>query len=691
MKLRSRRHRKFVVAAAAATAAAAPALFAPVDAHAAAVVTTATWTASTGGSLLWNLGSNWSSDPDYPSGVGAGAIIGGAPATRTINLGEAITVGSIAQTDSTNFSGTIAAGGGSLTWDATDAGPATISVDGTGTGQLTLSAPSTLNDNIVATVNQTSASSAAGSLNWTGTISGGGGFTKEGPGLMTFGTGTKTYTGPTLFDTNGGRTRISSTARPQNSSSVTIKDGAQVECITTGSYSFGGPLNLNGFGLAAFPGSIRPTRDMSPDFSSPTVIQSDTVVHEQSTGQDGANGTGTMSFSGQISGPGHLQLTASGSDNQIGRYYFGAANTMTGGVSIIAGTLNVVDGAGLGTGPIEVSGNVSQPINTVMNLNFTGAAPATSSGSLSGVVQPGSTATIKLNGTTYTVKQTADGSYAGAMVDGTASPGSFGLDAASNHTLTMTGNLTYTGATSVAGGHLALATNLTATSGVAVSGGTLELVGGGGNNRVIQTPSISVTGTGRLDIQDNKLITKTPVGTASGGIYSDVSRMIQTGRNGGGWGGSGIVTSQSQATTGSLTSIGVATAQQVKGLTNPTDTAIFAGRTVTGSDTLVMYTYGGDANLDGKINVDDYGRIDLNSPLPGVSGWYNGDFNYDGKINVDDYGIIDFNVGIQGSQFPSGAGGGVSGVSAVPEPATASLLVLAGAAAMNRRSRRRKA
>src|SRR6185503_2005656 len=62
---------------------------------------------------------------------------------------------------------------------------------------------------------------------------------------------------------------------------------------------------------------------------------------------------------------------------------------------------------------------------------------------------------------------------------------------------------------------------------------------------------------------------------------------------------------------------------------------------------LVKFTYGGDANLDGKINVDDYGRIDFNVNL-GTTGWYNGDFNYDGKINVDDYGIIDFNVGIQG-------------------------------------------
>src|SRR5262249_57381718 len=99
-----------------------------------------------------------------------------------------------------------------------------------------------------------------------------------------------------------------------------------------------------------------------------------------------------------------------------------------------------------------------------------------------------------------------------------------------------------------------------------------------------------------------------------------------------------------------------ATASQVKGI-NPSDTAAWNGQTVTGTDTLVMYTYGGDANLDGKINVDDYGHIDSSIPL-GLSGWVNGDFNYDGKINVDDYGIIDFNVGIQGTPFFTAGGAG---------------------------------
>jgi hypothetical protein len=60
-----------------------------------------------------------------------------------------------------------------------------------------------------------------------------------------------------------------------------------------------------------------------------------------------------------------------------------------------------------------------------------------------------------------------------------------------------------------------------------------------------------------------------------------------------------------------------------------------------------MCTYGGDANLDGKINIDDYVRIDQGIS-GGLTGWSNGDFNYDGKVNIDDYTtVIDANIGIQ--------------------------------------------
>jgi V8-like Glu-specific endopeptidase len=54
----------------------------------------------------------------------------------------------------------------------------------------------------------------------------------------------------------------------------------------------------------------------------------------------------------------------------------------------------------------------------------------------------------------------------------------------------------------------------------------------------------------------------------------------------------------------------------------------------------------GDANGDGRVNFDDYVRIDngFNNHLTGFS---NGDFNYDGVIDFDDYVLIDLSFNTQ--------------------------------------------
>ena len=70
----------------------------------------------------------------------------------------------------------------------------------------------------------------------------------------------------------------------------------------------------------------------------------------------------------------------------------------------------------------------------------------------------------------------------------------------------------------------------------------------------------------------------------------------------------------------------------------------FGGLPVSSGDALVMYTWGGDANLDGTLNGDDYFQIDSHFNQDGtIFGYFNGDFNYDGSINGDDYFIIDSN------------------------------------------------
>ena len=112
--------------------------------------------------------------------------------------------------------------------------------------------------------------------------------------------------------------------------------------------------------------------------------------------------------------------------------------------------------------------------------------------------------------------------------------------------------------------------------------------------------------------------------------------------------------------------------------------ATFGGVSVGANDTLVMYTYGGDANLDGAINGDDYFQIDSGFP-EGSHGWFSGDFNYDGAITGDDYFVIDSNFPAQGAPYPTGAG--LPGVRAVPEPANLAVCAAAAAASLILRRR----
>ena len=156
---------------------------------------------------------------------------------------------------------------------------------------------------------------------------------------------------------------------------------------------------------------------------------------------------------------------------------------------------------------------------------------------------------------------------------------------------------------------------------------------------------------GKFDLNNNQLVTNTPAGSASGGIYTGIQGTVQNAYNSGQWSQPGLTTSMPDTITG-LTTIGVATGEQISGL-GPTDTAIFGGHTITGTSTIAMYTYAGDANLDGMVDAADYEIIDAFAQIPGASGYANGDFNYDGVINGADYAIIDFSAAIQGAVQPA--------------------------------------
>ena len=78
--------------------------------------------------------------------------------------------------------------------------------------------------------------------------------------------------------------------------------------------------------------------------------------------------------------------------------------------------------------------------------------------------------------------------------------------------------------------------------------------------------------------------------------------------NGGAWNGTnpaGAINSSLAASTAWIDGVGYGVGSQAA-------LATIGGFPIAAADTLIRYTNGGDANLDGKIDIDDYGRIDSN-------------------------------------------------------------------------------
>jgi hypothetical protein len=108
----------------------------------------------------------------------------------------------------------------------------------------------------------------------------------------------------------------------------------------------------------------------------------------------------------------------------------------------------------------------------------------------------------------------------------------------------------------------------------------------------------------------------------------------------------------------------------------------FGGVAVDDTTILVKFTYAGDVNLDGRVNIDDMGIINAAYDTPGLE-YSGGDILwFDGYVGIDEMGLVN---GAYGNGVTSGDPlGGLAGLTAAPEPATLALLA-AGLAALARR------
>ena len=139
---------------------------------------------------------------------------------------------------------------------------------------------------------------------------------------------------------------------------------------------------------------------------------------------------------------------------------------------------------------------------------------------------------------------------------------------------------------------------------------------------------------GRIDLADNALVLDATAATKQ--MWHDtLFAWVVTARNGGPavWQGSGLGTSLGTASMG----LGLA----INSTGGAPLLSMVAGKTV-GPDAVIARLAGvGDANLDGRLTVADYLRMDRASAR-GLGGWFNGDFDYSGgPPDGTDYFLID--------------------------------------------------
>lgn len=269
-------------------------------------------------------------------------------------------------------------------------------------------------------------------------------------------------------------------------------------------------------------------------------------------------------------------------------------------------------------------------------------------------------------------------------------PMSFGTIALSDATYNNTGSMYVGGSSTASAGAATVAINTStlniggtlkiwnANSRVlfnsgSLSAGSIDVIGGqiilaAGANKVLRTGSVGVSANGKINLTDNKMVVDYDGGPSP---LTTIKTLISTAYALGAWNGSGITSSLADA---SVHGIGYGD-NTVLGLST------FGGQSVTPTSVLVAYTFYGDSNLDGQVDVTDLGALATNWQMSGF--WTGGDFNYDGFVDVTDLGSLATNwqAGVAGPAGPTLEQAMASlglPIAAVPEPSALLSLAAAG-------------
>jgi len=567
-----------------------------------------------GGQTAGTLGNNsqiWSGNfgniPGTSLNLGTGAVT--LTGNRTVTVGNAmLTVGGVIGDGGSNFSLTFKngqytdsvvlnaantfTGGVFLQNTATNTGNLTLkignlgvtaSASALGTGLLTIAVPAT-GDGIFLD----NTSGAAGTIATNNPEAWNGNFTFVGSNNLNLGNGSVTL---------GGNITLTASAK------LLTVGGA----IGDGGYGYGlskaGSGNLTLSGADTYAGNTTVSTG-TLDLKNSLALQDSTLTSNGIT-FDAAVSTHTFTFGG-LSGSGNLTLTDTGNNavalsagnNNGNTAYSGilsgngtltkigagnltlmGANTYTGTTTVAAGTLVVATAMnGLLAGS-SVANNASLQFTGTQTLgNISGNGTTTTSGSLS---------------VTGSMNQT------GLINNGTA-------NIIGNSTL---GRLSGTGNLTIGNGTLASTVTLATAATSGVLGGSTQTQG-----------AIIIASRSTLDITNNALLLNYGNGTSPLAV---VANAVAFGAGSGNASNGAIISSTVNSGTAGKYAVGYADHTEISAI--PT------------GNVEVVYTLAGDANLDGSVDILDYQQMAPHYDEAGAYDWSQGDFNHDGQVDILDY------------------------------------------------------
>jgi hypothetical protein len=186
-----------------------------------------------------------------------------------------------------------------------------------------------------------------------------------------------------------------------------------------------------------------------------------------------------------------------------------------------------------------------------------------------------------------------------------------------------------------------------------------------GGSNLLRSSGLSIAAGASLDLGDGDLILNATAASRAA-LLATVSDLIKSARNGGNWNGPGLTSSAAAAQPNHLTGLGVILNDQGNGAVI---VPAFDSQPVDSNAILVKYTYNGDSDLTGKIDADDYFRIDFSfATRPANAGYRGGDLDFTGAVDADDYFLID--RAFAGQTSPLDGGGLNRATAALPSAAS---------------------